>query len=89
MTSFKRSEVGPHLFSILREHVEDGIDIKAASTMTGDLSLDSLSVMEILAEVEDRFGVRMPDETLPELRTVADVQAALERHLAARGKLSE
>lgn len=70
------------LVAILREHVDDEVDITLESTMAGDLSLDSLELMEILATVEDRLGVRVPDAMLPELRTVGDVAAALERHLA-------
>jgi acyl carrier protein len=80
--------VSERLVAIVRGHVEDHVPITAESTMAGDLGLDSLGLMEILAEIEDSFGIRVPDTALPELRTVGDVIATLERHLTEKGALS-
>ena len=37
-----------------------------------DLEVDSLTMVEVVTACEDRFGVRIPDEKLEELRTVGD-----------------
>jgi acyl carrier protein len=37
-----------------------------------DLDVDSLSMMSIVVEAEDRFGVSIPDSDAGKLRTVGD-----------------
>jgi acyl carrier protein len=86
MSSFtRRDRVGAELEAILREHVGEGVHIRSTSTMSGELGLDSLELLEITAQIEDRFGVRLPDDSLPEMRTVGDVLLALERRLGEKG----
>ncbi len=46
-----------------------------------EMSMDSLERMEIVAALEDTFGGRFPEETLPDMITVRDVVAAVEKHL--------
>lgn len=85
---YTRAEVQADLVTILKRHVLPGVSITAASTIGGDLSLDSLAVMELVADVEDRFGISIPDDSLAELRTVKDVCDALVSHLETQGKLA-
>jgi acyl carrier protein len=63
---------------ILRTHVK-GVDrpIQPTDNILNDLGLDSLAVMELVAEVEDRFHVEIPSATLDRLVTVEDVARAL------------
>ena len=44
-----------------------------------DLGADSLDVVELLSQLEDEFGVTIPDEEIETLVTVADVASALEK----------
>jgi len=37
-----------------------------------DLDIDSLSMMQIVVEAEDKFGIKIPDEAVKDLRTVGD-----------------
>jgi 8-amino-7-oxononanoate synthase len=46
-----------------------------------EMSMDSLERMEIVAALEDTFGGRFPEEVLPDMTTVRDVVAAVEKHL--------
>lgn len=82
-----RERVEKELLGILARHVGPGTPIRRASTMLGDLALDSLAVMEIMADVEDQFGVLIPDDALAELSTVGDVLQALEALLQGKGVL--
>ena len=43
------------------------------ASFTGDLDVDSLSMVEIATMAEDRFNVSIPDSELSKLTTVADV----------------
>lgn len=37
-----------------------------------DLEVDSLTMVEVVVACEERFGVRIPDEALENLKTVGD-----------------
>jgi acyl carrier protein len=39
---------------------------------TDDLDVDSLSMVEVVVAAEERFGVKIPDEQVTELKTVGD-----------------
>ena len=44
-----------------------------------DLGADSLDVVELLSQLEDEYGIIIPDEEVENLVTVADVAAELEK----------
>lgn len=46
-----------------------------------EMSMDSLERMEIIAALEDTFGGRFPEEVLPDMITVRDVVASVEKYL--------
>jgi len=61
----------------LKEIVEEVAGIPAASVemdknFTDDLDVDSLSMVEVVVAAEERFGVKIPDENVTDLLTVAD-----------------
>lgn len=45
-------------------------DVKAEKSFTEDLDIDSLSMMTIVVNAEEKFGVRIPDEEVKNLTTV-------------------
>jgi acyl carrier protein len=47
-----------------------------------DLGLDSVAVIELLFEIEERFKLQIPDQDLPGLSTVGSVAAYVQRRLA-------
>ena len=42
------------------------------ATFQNDLEVDSLTMVEVVVACEERFGVRIPDEALENLKTVGD-----------------
>ena len=44
-----------------------------------DLGADSWDVVELLSQLEDEFGIIIPDDEVENLVTVADVAAQLEK----------
>ena len=45
-----------------------------------DLDIDSLSMVEIAVQAEDKFGVKIPDDQLAELKTVGDAVDYIAKH---------
>ncbi len=52
-------------------------EIKATDRIQEDLGLDSLGVMELASDVENRFGVSIPSEMFDSIQTVDDLARAV------------
>jgi acyl carrier protein len=55
-------------------------DVTADKSFTDDLDIDSLSMVEIAVQAEDKFGVKIPDDELANLKTVGDAVDYIERN---------
>lgn len=62
---------------ILKKHVDGERVIRPNDHIQNDLGLDSLGVMELVADIEDRFAVTIPNDVLSDISTVEDVAKAL------------
>ena len=65
------------ILSGLAELVTDETGIAAdevvlAKSFTDDLDIDSISMMTIVVNAEEKFGVTIPDEEVKNLKTVGD-----------------
>lgn len=56
----------------------DGDIIKLESNLKDDLGIDSIAAVELSLELETEFDIRIEDEELTKLVTVADIVALLE-----------
>ena len=65
---------------VSRRPVEPALD----SDLIADLGFDSLEVLELVAELEDRFDITVPVEDVPSVRTVAQVIAHVARLVGER-----
>lgn len=59
-----------------------GVGVKPQTTFASDLELDSLTVMDLVAEIEDEFDIILPINMLPDLETVEQVADAVEKIVA-------
>ncbi len=75
-------ELFEQIVAILGPLTTDGFEIKEDTDLVDDLSLDSLEVMEVLLEIEDRFDISVPINILPDIRTVMDVVRQIQKLLA-------
>lgn len=63
-----------------------GIDVRTldAATELVSLGVDSLSLLELVFEIEEKFGVMLDERTAPP-RNCGELAALVERLAAARG----
>ena len=54
-------------------------EIKNDSNIAEELGADSLDLVEILMSLEDEFGISIPDEAIPQIKTINDVVAFIEK----------
>ena len=71
--ALSEQEILAGLAEIVNE--ETGLDTESVQTeksFTDDLDIDSLSMMTIVVNAEEKFGVRIPDDDVKNLSTVRD-----------------
>jgi acyl carrier protein len=56
---------------------QDLASVQVDDSLVEVLGVDSLQGLQILAAVEKRFGVRLPDEELIRMRTIGAIVAAV------------
>lgn len=54
-------------------------EVTVEKSFVDDLDIDSLSMVEIAVQTEDKYGVKIPDEDLAGLRTVGDVVGYIQK----------
>lgn len=66
------------VFEKLREIISTQLDIEEEritldTNLTEDLEADSLDLVEVIMSIEDEFDIEIPDESMDNFKTVADV----------------
>lgn len=49
------------------------VEIKLDSKLRGELGLSSFDLVSLISDVEDRFGISIADEDVPNIITVEDL----------------
>jgi acyl carrier protein len=57
----------------------DQTKVSADKSFLDDLEVDSLSMVEVVMAAEDKFGVKIPDEEVKNLRTVGDAVSFIKK----------
>jgi acyl carrier protein len=70
-------EIFDQICDLMQPFNQKAIPITTETTFATDLELDSLSVMDMLAAIEDHFDVTVPLNILPDLETVGQVAEAI------------
>lgn len=55
-------------------------DIADDKSFTDDLDVDSLSMVEVVVAAEEKFGVKIPDNEVQNLKTVGDAIGYIEKN---------
>ena len=77
-----RAEILPELAAIVEEVAGvDAAEVTEAKSFVDDLDIDSLSMVEIAVQAEDKFGVKIPDDELANLKTVGDAVKYIAKNL--------
>ncbi len=70
-----QSDIENGVMQVLKTVSRRPIEPTLTSDLVTDLGFDSLQVLEVIAELEDRFDVSIPLNDVPAARTVAQVVA--------------
>ncbi|WP_307126238.1 acyl carrier protein [Streptomyces sp. B1I3] len=73
--------------SELRDMVADTLDVESTALtddvlLIEELGVDSVVALELAVTLEQRYGIRIPEEELVKLRTFTDIRELLSRKLS-------
>ena len=78
-----REEVFDQVKEILVERLEvEESDVSMDASLRDDLKADSLDQVELIMDIEERFGIKIPDEDAQSLGTVGDAVDYIVEHAA-------
>lgn len=60
--------------------------VTAATRLAEDLGVDSFGAVELMFELEEKFGLKIPDSEIEHIRTVGDIVVYLDGWLKKSGK---
>lgn len=83
MRNMATAETLETIYGLITPINRKGVELKPATTFAVDLELDSLTVMDLVAEIEDEFDIVLPLNMLPDLETVEQVADAVEKIVSA------
>jgi acyl carrier protein len=75
MRDSTHSDIETGVIQVLKSVSRRPIEPTPASDLVADLGFDSLQILEVIAELEDRFDVSIPLNDVPAARTVSQVVA--------------
>lgn len=67
------------IYVLVTSYNKKAITLHPETTFSGDLELDSLTVMDMVAMIEDEFDIVLPLNLLPDLETIQQVADAVEK----------
>ncbi|MBL0715270.1 MAG: acyl carrier protein [Desulfosarcina sp.] len=62
----------------IKEIGVQGIVISENTDLLSDLEFDSLKIMNLMEDVEDRYDISVPLNILPDIRTIKDLAVQLQ-----------
>lgn len=66
---------------IIASQLSTSVDkIGDTTNIAEELGADSLDLVEILMSLEDEFGISIPDEAIPEIKTIKDIVDFIEKN---------
>ncbi|WP_298837601.1 acyl carrier protein [uncultured Clostridium sp.] len=58
----------------------DDEEIKMESSFMNDLGADSLDIVELIMELEEKYDIEIPDEDVEKIATVGDIVEYIKAH---------
>ncbi len=77
------AEILAGIAEVAAEHIDWHGELRTELRLVEDLRLDSLKLLTLAVEVENRFRVRLDEDDEAGIVTVGDLVAAIGRRLAA------
>ena len=75
----ERGAIENELIGLLRVSLSDPPSLEPSTDLIADVGLESVQVIEYLCEVEDRFDLMIDEQSIADVRTIADLAEVVAR----------
>jgi acyl carrier protein len=72
------------LCAILEKYAPAGSHLTPATELSGDLNIDSVAAMDLIMEIEDKFGIDIPMNLVSDLRSLQDLTDVVRQQIEGR-----
>lgn len=80
-------EIEQKVKGIISKKLDVSLDkLSADSRLAEDLGVDSFGAVELMFEIEEAFGLKIPDSEIEHIRTIKDIVVYLANWLAKHGQ---
>jgi acyl carrier protein len=70
--------------AILERYRPPNVEVTPATELSGDLNIDSVAAMDLIMEIEDKFGIDIPINVVADLRNLQDLLDVIRRQTEGR-----
>lgn len=70
--------------ALVRKFAPPEAVLAPTTELSADLNIDSVAAMDLVMEIEDRFGIDIPVNQLSDMRTLGDLAALVGSRLEGR-----
>jgi acyl carrier protein len=70
--------------AILERYRPPDVELTLATELSGDLNIDSVAAMDLIMEIEDKFGIDIPINVVADLRNVQDLLDVIRQQIEGR-----
>ncbi|PCI32156.1 MAG: phosphopantetheine-binding protein [Alphaproteobacteria bacterium] len=75
-------EIFEQICALIKPFNNKNVPLNKDTVFSVDLELDSLTVMDLLSEIEDEFDITVPLNMLPDLETIGQFTQAVQKLLS-------
>ena len=80
-----RAAVYARIIELIEPLNQKKVPLAETTTFAGDMEMDSLTVMDLVASMEDEWDILIPLNMLPDLETIGQVADAVAGLVAKKG----
>ncbi len=80
-----RATVYARIIELIEPLNNKKVALTSETTFAGDMEMDSLTVMDLVASMEDEWDIMIPLNMLPDLETIGQVADAVAGLVAKKG----
>jgi acyl carrier protein len=72
------------LCTLLEKYAPAEVDLTPTTDLSGDLNIDSVAAMDLIMEIEDKFGIDIPMNLVSDLRSFQDLVDVVRQQIEGR-----
>jgi acyl carrier protein len=72
------------LCTIVEKYAPAQVELTPATELSGDLNIDSVAAMDLIMEIEDKFGIDIPMNLVSDLRSFQDLVDVVRQQIEGR-----